>query len=409
MPRVPVIAVPALALLCFRHRHSPLPAENGRMAHNVIPPQISKLIAAIYEGPLEPTPWEGFLALVREQMSACTVTLILQPPTEQGRGVMLNVGGSLEGQSRYTESFFVLDPFVDLPVGEVVTLHEFVGSKTLMESDIYNLSLAPAGIYDILGADLRVPAEFEVRFRIARSKGAKGFSSQEKALVSDLLPHLQRAILIHARLNKIESERALYAGAVEQLSVSAILLDENGRLLDASARARELLARNDGLRLVDGTLRLAERTATQTLQDVIAQVLANQRSGGPSLPRALRVARSSGAGDLGLVVRAVPRNQWSEGKSVPSVAIFVSDPEQRSEAPQAVITQLFGFTPTEAMLALLLVNGLTLDEASTELGVSRNTARTHLRSVFAKTGVSRQTLLVRLILKSVAPLAQARN
>ena len=94
---------------------------------------------------------------------------------------------------------------------------------------------------------------------------------------------------------------------------------------------------------------------------------------------------------------------------MPSVAIFVSDPEQQSEAPQAVITQLFGFTPTEATLALLLVNGLTLDEASRELGVSRNTARTHLRSVFAKTGVSRQTLLVRLILKSVAPLAQARN
>jgi DNA-binding CsgD family transcriptional regulator len=174
-------------------------------------------------------------------------------------------------------------------------------------------------------------------------------------------------------------------------------------------RARELLARNDGLRLVDGTLRLNERAATQTLQEIIAQVLANQRGGGPSLPRALRVTRPSGAADLGLVVRAVPRNQWSEGKSVPSVAIFVSDPDQQSEAPQAVITQLFGFTPTEATLALLLVNGLTLDEASAELGVSRNTARTHLRSVFAKTGVSRQTLLVRLILKSVAPLAQARN
>ena len=51
------------------------------------------------------------------------------------------------------------------------------------------------------------------------------------------------------------------------------------------------------------------------------------------------------------------------------------------------------------------LRSLPLDEASAELGVSRNTTRTHLRAVFAKTGVSRQTGLVRLILNSVAPLA----
>ncbi|MFK0573079.1 helix-turn-helix transcriptional regulator [Endozoicomonas sp.] len=49
-------------------------------------------------------------------------------------------------------------------------------------------------------------------------------------------------------------------------------------------------------------------------------------------------------------------------------------------------------------------NGLTLDEASETLFISRNTARVHLRSIFSKTGVTRQTMLVRLILKSVAPL-----
>ena len=70
-----------------------------------------------------------------------------------------------------------------------------------------------------------------------------------------------------------------------------------------------------------------------------------------------------------------------------------------------IIIQLFGFTPTEAQLSLLLADGLSLDEASEALGMSRNTARTHLRSIFSKTGVSRQTLLVRLILKSVAQLA----
>jgi DNA-binding CsgD family transcriptional regulator len=54
---------------------------------------------------------------------------------------------------------------------------------------------------------------------------------------------------------------------------------------------------------------------------------------------------------------------------------------------------------------VLLGGGLTLDEAAEELSISRNTARAHLRSIFTKTGVSRQTMLVRLIVTSLAQLS----
>jgi DNA-binding CsgD family transcriptional regulator len=36
--------------------------------------------------------------------------------------------------------------------------------------------------------------------------------------------------------------------------------------------------------------------------------------------------------------------------------------------------------------------------------VRKNTARAHLRSIFSKTGVTRQTTLIRLVLSSVAQL-----
>ena len=42
-----------------------------------------------------------------------------------------------------------------------------------------------------------------------------------------------------------------------------------------------------------------------------------------------------------------------------------------------------------------------LDEAALKLSIRRNTARTHLRSIFCKTGVTRQTLLVKLLLNSL--------
>ena len=45
-----------------------------------------------------------------------------------------------------------------------------------------------------------------------------------------------------------------------------------------------------------------------------------------------------------------------------------------------------------------------VDEAAQRLNVSRNTARCQIRAIFAKTGVTRQTELLRVLLSGVAPL-----
>ncbi len=365
----------------------------------------SELLGLVYEGPLEPVPWQSFLARFKEVMHAAVTTLVLRPPSEGSRGVVLNEGGVLDVIASYNERLYALDPFVDLPLGKVVDLHEFIGTDTLLASDFYRLAMAPSGLWDILGADMRVPNELEARLRVSRTKDQAQFTAADKQLCAAILPHLQRAIRIHARLNRIESERALYAGAMEQLAVATILLDENGQVLNTNARADVLLAKRQGLRLEGRALCLDTPAQEQALQALLVRVLDNQRLGRSGLVEVLRVPRGNGQLDLGLVMRPVPASEWSEGRAVPAVAIFITDPDDATEAPVQVITKLFGFTPTEAMLAILLAKGLTLDEAADTLHVSRNTVRTHLRSLFAKTGVSRQGMLIRLILQSVAPLA----
>ncbi len=367
--------------------------------------QFSELIGSIYQGALEEVPWQSFLARLRELMGAVNTTLVLRPPSDKGKGLLLTDGGVEEGILIYNERFFALDPFVGLKPGEVTSLLEFIGEEQLLSSELYQVCMKPAGIFDSLGADMYVPGEVEARLRVARSKQAQPFTHADRALVGSIIPHLERAISIHARLNKIESERALYAGAVEQLSVGTIILDENARLLNCNAMASELFEQKDGLYCVKDRLQLSNTERTAELQQLIGEVMDSQRAERPAVVQALRVERPSGLADLGLVIRPVPGNAWSQGKAVPSVVIFVSDPEQSSDAPIQAIARLFGFTPTEASLAMLLANGLTLDESAEQLHVSRNTVRTHLRSVFAKTGVSRQPMLVRLILKSVASLA----
>jgi DNA-binding CsgD family transcriptional regulator len=122
----------------------------------------------------------------------------------------------------------------------------------------------------------------------------------------------------------------------------------------------------------------------------------------------MSVSRPSGQLSWGVVVQAISPDQWTEGKHRPSVAVFVRDTEGKAHPPVRLAQQLFQLTPAESALAIELANGLSLEEAAEALGIRRNTARAHLRSIFSKTGVRRQTELVRIFLNSVAWLG-SRN
>lgn len=82
--------------------------------------------------------------------------------------------------------------------------------------------------------------------------------------------------------------------------------------------------------------------------------------------------------------------------------IFISDPAKKYEIDIKMLRSLYKLTRAEAMLAKHLAAGETLDQSAAILGIARNTARAQLRSIFAKTGATQQSMLVSLILKSLA-------
>jgi DNA-binding CsgD family transcriptional regulator len=57
----------------------------------------------------------------------------------------------------------------------------------------------------------------------------------------------------------------------------------------------------------------------------------------------------------------------------------------------------FGLTAAEAKLAARLASGLGIDAAAASLGVSRETSRSQLKGVFAKTNTRRQAELAGLL------------
>ena len=69
----------------------------------------------------------------------------------------------------------------------------------------------------------------------------------------------------------------------------------------------------------------------------------------------------------------------------------------------SVLQELLGQLETRLIDELL--QGSSIAIAADKLGISENTARTQLRSVFSKTNVHRQAELIRLVLTSLAIIA----
>ena len=59
-----------------------------------------------------------------------------------------------------------------------------------------------------------------------------------------------------------------------------------------------------------------------------------------------------------------------------------------------------------ADLLQLLSMGMSLEEAAGSRDISMNTARSHIKSMFAKTGVSRQGELVRIMLAGLGAIRE---
>ena len=92
-----------------------------------------------------------------------------------------------------------------------------------------------------------------------------------------------------------------------------------------------------------------------------------------------------------------------------SVYMFIMDPERRHPPTLEALKCLFEFSNSEAKLAHGLAMGLDIKEVADSMGVTIQTARTYLKTLFDKTGTNRQAELVRILITSVPPIGSIRD
>jgi|GEM_PF-1916140 len=241
---------------------------------------------------------------------------------------------------------------------------------------------------------------------VFRDLGDQGFDAEEASVCEILVSQLRRGMELSAKMGNTEIERTLYSNVMDRLSVGVVILDLNGRIVNRSKAACDTMADHDGLRAQGGRLRASYAAEDRKLQQTIKEVIRSVADGETMVTRGLSLSRPSGERSLGIIVQPI-QGDIREGQSVaPSVAVYVRDPEAAAEVEGELLSQLFDLTPAEAAVVSRLTTGLSLGDAASSLDISRNTARAHLRSIFSKSGITRQSELIRLMLNSAVVLGE---
>jgi DNA-binding CsgD family transcriptional regulator len=88
-----------------------------------------------------------------------------------------------------------------------------------------------------------------------------------------------------------------------------------------------------------------------------------------------------------------------------AAALFVHKAPLDKPAPPELIAKAFRLTPMELRVMLAVVEAGSVPATAEALGLSDNTVKSHLKRLYVKTGVSRQTDLVKLMARFASPLA----
>lgn len=360
--------------------------------------ELLRLALFAYEAASAPELWPRFLELYGHAISS-DITLLQNHDLGLNKSsILCAYGFSSPFQQAYNEHYSKMNVWRNggrsLYVPGAVNLDQEQCPRLVFErSEFYNDYLRRIDAAYSMGAVIarrhnEVPTLTALR---GQSKGE--FGEDERRVARFVLPHLTRAWAVHEKLDLLAAGESVLDG----LPMGIVFLGPGGAAIYSNRCAEEIFRSNDGICLREGMVCAADRTADAQIRNAIRHALA---PGGTPARRAVSVSRTFLRRGYQVVVTPFrARLRQFTGAPTPVGVMFIRDLEQPNPNKVDLLIQLYGLSPKEAELAAKLSAAKSLEQAADEMRMSYQTARTHLRHIFGKTGTSRQTELLLLLEK----------
>lgn len=282
-----------------------------------------------------------------------------------------------------------------LGAGAIWASHWLMQDAEIADSEFHADYLGRFGHFHFSGGTIAQGDGYMTAIGSHRTRYDEPFGEREVAVLRALMPHLQHASQAQRLLEEVRFDQAINAALLDTLPTGIVLLDAQGRVLQANAAARTLLGAHGEITLGHRGLAVRRGSHDPAVQRMI-MAAAKGTASTLTLPRA-----ENGSTRLRLVAVPAPSAAVSEvlrpPPPRPAVMLLVIDPDRAAKGSAELLRQLFSLTRRQAELATALAAGLTLPEAADQLGLTQGAARQLLKLVFDKTDTRRQSELVALL------------
>ncbi|MEY3003359.1 MAG: hypothetical protein RLZZ491_535 [Pseudomonadota bacterium] len=371
-------------------------------------------IGTLYDAALEGRFQPAVLDLAAARIPGSATLLYHQDTTQPSACGILHRGLGGAAMPAFPASLAAHNPLFRehrrKPVGVVFPDTALMTRTSFRATAFFRDWLSQGGDFDaatgvVIAREAAVQTVLEIRYPAHLERQAAPAAA---LMLAELAPHMAQAariadLALGAGQAQIEARNFLELG-----SFPTFIVDADCRIHAMNGRAEVLLRVGTGLVLgMDRRLQAATPEDTARLQDAVrdASRSVSARSHVMGLgarpqkgPRVLTLTPMSALGRSDLPCGA------GGGSPQGRVAIMMIDAADRLHLGRDALWAMFNLTAREAELALALLDGRTLPELARVQAVSKQTLRNQLSSILRKTGTTRQSELVALLLQMARAL-----
>ena len=386
-----------------------LPAEaRGPLVRTPAEETVQVLIDRIYDASFDPILWPGTLDLICDAVGGPVSANLFVFEEGEALAVRFMQSTRIDPDciSPYLDHYHKVDLWAQgvmkSQAKKIVQNGDLISPQAFEGSEWYGDFLTDLEIYHWLSSRSPMAPGQHSSLSFYRPQSAKDFDQDAHRLYSILAPHVYRSIQIFNRVSQVEHKANTLIATLGALPHGAVFLDGQGAILECTAVAQELLNAGDGLKISEGHLRALSPRSDILLQQAIGQAVGEWIEGGSTTNDEILIRRDHGQRDLQVLVAPLPKGTTPVLSDIearrPKAVVILSQLGGSRESPAAHLQSVFGLTSAETRLALLIAQGVSLNDCAELCQVARGTARTQLKHIFSKTGVHRQAELVHLIL-----------
>lgn len=298
------------------------------------------------------------------------------------------------GDDGYNEHLNAINPRMQFSrrhaPGHVAYEGRFISERAMDRHEFYYWLQDLADFRYMLGSRLYDDGDVSVFHSVEFSTQHGHPDSEKIENFQRMAPAVGNAWRLRKRISRSEQVPGMPVWLPDHLPWSIFALEASGKISGSNTSARTILEKRNAVEIVDDELRALHRPSAAAFRELIrtglagaaSEILIGVESGGPPL-----------------IAQILPVNPSGIAAPVQIAAlVYIRDPAYKPRNTGTVLGRLYGFTPAEMKLADILATGSDLFDAAAELGLSRNTVRNRLQSMYAKSGTrKRSEFLIKIL------------